>query len=88
MFELSPLNILFIILSISVFLITIFLCMALYHVIQILREAEEVIDKANNTVDQINTYIAKPIKIAMEVSEKVRYAIGLIQKHYGNDDDE
>jgi len=79
-FSFTPLDILFIVLAIAVFLVTIFLCMALYHSIQIMRGVEHVVDKAQETVDQVNEYISKPIMVMLEVVEKVRQMIGLMDE--------
>lgn len=78
-FSFTPLDILFIVLAIAVFLVTIFLCMALYHSIQIMRGVEHVVDKAQETVDQVNEYISKPISVMLEVIERVRQMMGIIE---------
>jgi len=78
---LTPLNILFIVLSIAVFLVTIFICMALYHAIQIMRDVQKVTDKAKETVEQVNEYIAKPISVILEVVDQVRNVMGFVEEH-------
>jgi len=78
---LTPLNILFIILSIAVFLVSIFICMALYHAIQIMRDVEKVTEKAKETVDQVSEYIAQPISFALELMSHAKSVMGFVEEH-------
>ena len=66
----TPLDILYLILSISVGLFTIFMVLALFHLIGILRNINKVSSKAKDTIDLINHYLWQPIKIAMMIFEK------------------
>ena len=66
----SPLEILYLVLSIGFGLLVIFLVVAIYHVICILRNVRKVADKAKDTVDLVNHYLWQPIKIMMMILEK------------------
>ena len=66
----SPLNILYLVLSVGFGLVVIFLVVALYQVIKILRNARKVTEKAKDTVDLVNHYLWQPIKIMLMILEK------------------
>ena len=66
----SPLTILYLVLSIGFGLLVIFLVVALYHLICILRNARKVSERAKDTVDLVNHYLWQPIKIMMMILEK------------------
>lgn len=66
----SPLNILYLVLSIGIGLVCVFLVVALYHVIKILGNARKVSEKAKDTVDLVNHYLWQPIKIMLMILEK------------------
>ncbi|MBN2306530.1 hypothetical protein JXD20_00940 [Candidatus Peregrinibacteria bacterium] len=66
----TPLDILYLILSIAIGLLALFLIIALYHLIRILSNVNKVTSKAKDTMDLINHYLWQPIKIAMMIIEK------------------
>ena len=66
----TPLDILYLVLSISIALVALFLIIALYHLIRILSNVNKVTAKAKDTMDLINHYLWQPIKIAMMIIEK------------------
>lgn len=66
----TPLDILYLILSIGFGLLALFLILAIYHFIKILRNINHVTAKAKDTVDLVNHYLWQPIKIAMMIIEK------------------
>lgn len=72
MFELysTPLDILYLVLSIGIAFLALFLVLTLYHVIKILSNVHKVTSKAKDTMDLINHYLWQPIKIAMMIIEK------------------
>ena len=72
MFELysTPLDILYLILTIGIGFFALFLVIALYHLIKILANVHKVSAKAKDTMDLINHYLWQPIKIAMMIIEK------------------
>jgi len=66
----TPLDILYLVLSIAIALFALFLIMALYHLIKILGNVNKVTSKAKDTMDLVNHYLWQPIKIAMMIIEK------------------
>jgi hypothetical protein len=66
----TPLNILYLVLSIGGGLLLLFLIIALFHLIKILRNINKVTSKAKDTVDLINHYLWQPIKIMMMIMDK------------------
>lgn len=66
----TPLDILYLVLSIGIALLVLFLVIALYHLIKILSNVNKVTSKAKDTMDLINHYLWQPIKIAMMIIEK------------------
>ena len=76
----SPLNILYLVLSIGFGLLVIFLVVALYNLICILKNARKVSERAKDTVDLVNHYLWQPIKIMMMILEKGREVAGKAKK--------
>ena len=66
----TPLDLLYLFLTISIVLLTLFLVVALYHIIKTLSNINAVTSKAKDTVDLVNHYLWQPIKIAMMIIEK------------------
>ena len=69
----SPLEVLYLVLSIGIVLLVIFLVLALYHLIAILSNVKKVTAKAKDTVELVNHYLWQPIKIAMMIIEKGKH---------------
>ncbi len=72
MFELysTPLEILYLVLSIAIGALALFLVIALFHIVRILSNVHKVSAKAKDTMDLVNHYLWQPIKIAMMIIEK------------------
>lgn len=70
----TPLEILYLVLSVAIALLAIFLAIALYHAIKILANVNKVTSKAKDTMDLVNHYLWQPIKIAMMIIEKSKTA--------------
>ena len=66
-------DILYLVLTIVIGLLGIFLCIALYHVIRILKDVNTVTGKVKDTVDLLNHYLWQPIKIFMAVMQKMKF---------------
>ena len=66
----TPLDILYLVLSISIAVFALFLAISLFHAIGILSNVKKVSKKAKDTVDLINHYLWQPIKIGMMMFEK------------------
>ena len=63
---------LYIVLAISVALLTIFLCVALIYLIMILRDVNKISDKVHATVERVNAFVIKPVSLAASVIDHVR----------------
>ncbi|MFA6520787.1 MAG: hypothetical protein WCT53_00145 [Candidatus Gracilibacteria bacterium] len=63
---------LYIVLTISVALLTIFLCVTLIYLILILRDSSKVLEKVRGTVDKVNDFVLKPVGIISSVMDHVR----------------
>jgi len=77
----TPLNILFLALTIIVVLLGLFLIIAIYHVIKILSNINKVSSKAKDTIDLVNHYLWQPIKIAMMLIERSKAAAHKATSH-------
>jgi hypothetical protein len=66
----TPLDILYLVLSIAIGLLALFLVVALYHLIRIFANVNKVTSKAKDTMDLVNHYLWQPIKIALMIIEK------------------
>jgi len=74
MFEMykTPLDILYLVLSVGGGLLLLVLIIAIFHLIGILSNVKKVTRKAKDTVDLVNHYLWQPIKIMMMVMEKAK----------------
>lgn len=63
---------LYIVLSIAVALLTVFLCVTLIYLILILRDASKMLEKIRETVDRVNAFILKPVSLASSIVDHVR----------------
>ncbi|MBI4836528.1 MAG: hypothetical protein HY817_04690 [Candidatus Abawacabacteria bacterium] len=63
----------------------------LVQIIQLLKKANKMATKAENAVENVEYFVAKPMKIAMQVAEQVHHIVNMLQ-HKGSkkaaDDDE
>jgi len=78
---LTPLDFLFLILAISIFILTIFISMLLANMTAMIKDSRRVVVKAEDVVDQVNTYLVIPARIFGQVQ-------GVIEKlkdRYGSD---
>mgnify|MGYP006865010088 CR=1 FL=1 len=66
----TPLNVLYLILSIGGGLLLLVLVIAVVQIIGILMNIKNVTTKAKDTVDLVNHYLWQPIKIMMMILEK------------------
>ncbi|MBU1018120.1 hypothetical protein KKA33_03790 [Patescibacteria group bacterium] len=72
MFEMykTPLDILYLVLSVGGGLLLLSLVIAVFHLIGILSNVKKVTRKAKDTVDLINHYLWQPIKMMMRIMER------------------
>lgn len=66
----TPLDFLYLVLSVSVGLLAIFLILFIYNLIRIVYNLRSVTEKAHETMDLINHYLYQPIKFLMKMMEK------------------
>jgi len=76
----TPLDILYLVLSISIAIFALFLTIALFHAIGILSNVKKVSRKAKDTVDLVNHYLWQPIKIGMMMFDKGTDAVKKAKK--------
>lgn len=72
---LTPLDFLFVVLAICIFILTIFLSMLLANLTALIKDSRRVVTKAEDVVEQVNTYLIIPAKIFGQVQgilEKVK----------------
>jgi len=63
---------LYIVLTIAIALLTIFLCVTLIYLILILRDVNKMLEKVRDTVERVNTFILKPVSLASSIVDHVR----------------
>ncbi len=63
---------LYIVLTIAIALLTIFLCVTLIYLILILRDASKMLEKIRETVERVNAFILKPVSLASSIVDHVR----------------
>lgn len=67
---------LYFVLSVSIALLTIFLCVVLLYTILVLRDTSKILEKGRDTVEKINTFVVKPVQIISAIVDQVRPMIG------------
>ena len=79
----TPADILYLVLTIGIGLVALFLVVALYYLIRVLSDVHSVTDKVKDTLDLVNHYLWQPIKIFMMLIEKGKeYAAKRAKKHH------
>lgn len=68
----TPLDFLYLVLSVGGGLLLLLLVVAVFHLISILSNIKKVTAKAKDTVDLVNHYLWQPIKIMLMVLEKTK----------------
>lgn len=68
----TPLDYLYLVSSVSIGLIALFLIIALFNLIIILRNTRKVSEKAKDTMDLVNHYLWQPIKVMLMLIEKLK----------------
>jgi uncharacterized protein YoxC len=68
----NPQETLFIVLAISVAILTIFLAVVLIYLILVLRDASKILDKTRDVVEKVNNFVVKPVKLASNIFEHIR----------------
>ena len=68
----TPLDILYLIISMSIGFITILFIALLYKVLRILGNVQKVTTKAKDTMDLVNHYLWQPVKFLMILMEKIK----------------
>ena len=68
----TPLDILYLVLSIGGGLLLLVLIVAVFHLVGILSNIKKVSSKAKDTIDLVNHYMWQPIKIMMMIMEKAK----------------
>lgn len=71
-FYATPVDVLYLVLSLCLGFLTLFLVIALWQVIKILRDVNTLTDRAKDTVDLVNHYLWQPIKILTQLLEKTK----------------
>jgi uncharacterized protein YoxC len=77
---------LYIVLAISIALLTVFLCVTLIYLILILRDASKMIEKVRDTVEKINAFVIKPVTLAASIVDHIRPLIeGAMERKHERD---
>ncbi|MBI2453772.1 hypothetical protein HYV58_01180 [Candidatus Peregrinibacteria bacterium] len=63
---------LYIVLTVAVSLLTIFLSVTLIYLILILRDVSKMLEKVRETVERINAFIIKPVSLAASIVDHIR----------------
>lgn len=62
----------YIVLTIAIALLTVFLCVTLIYLILILRDTSKMLEKVRETVEKVNMFILKPVSLASTIVDHVR----------------
>ncbi len=74
MFELyqTPLDILYLVLTITVVVLLILGALVLFHVIRLLRNVSKMSETIENVVEMVNHYLMVPLRVGLMVIEKTK----------------
>lgn len=75
---------LYVVLTIAVALLTIFLCVTLIYLILILRDASKMIERVRDTVEKVNTFVLKPVSLASAIVDHVRPLVESALERYAD----
>lgn len=67
----TSLDFLYIALGVSVFLVSIFLSIMFYNIALTMKETNRVLQNVDDTVDQVNRYLALPLKLFIQAQDIV-----------------
>ena len=62
----------YIVLTIAIALLTVFLCVTLIYLILILRDTSKMLEKVRTTVEKVNMFILKPVSLASTIVDHIR----------------
>ncbi len=80
---------LYLVSSLAIALLTIFLCITLVYLILILRDSSKVIEHVRDTVDKVNDFIVKPVSLAATIVDHIKPLVeGLFNRQQEDDDDD
>lgn len=80
---------LYLVSSIAIAILTIFLSVTLIYLIFILRDASKMIEQVRGTVDKVNDFIVKPVSLAATIVDHVKPLIeGLFNRGAEEEEDE
>ncbi|MEK9132651.1 MAG: hypothetical protein AAB606_03035 [Patescibacteria group bacterium] len=63
---------LYIVLTISIALLTVFICVTLIYLILILRDASKTIEQIRDTADKVNSFVLKPVSLISSVVDHIK----------------
>ena len=76
----TSLDFLYLALSVGFGIIVLFLAIALYNAIRIMKDVRTVTEKTKDTIDLVNHYLWQPLKIFMMVMDKAKHFAGMAQE--------
>ena len=62
----------YMVLTVAIALLTIFLCVTLIYLILIFRDVSKMLEKFRDTVDRVNSFILKPVSLASSIVDHIR----------------
>lgn len=62
----------YIVLTISIALFTIFLCVMIIYLILIFRDVSKMLEKIRDTVDKVNTFVVKPVSLVSSIVDHIK----------------
>lgn len=95
MFIDTPLDLMYVVLSVSIAVFTIFLCAVMYYVIQILKQGNDVltdirekIDAFENAVESIKERVVSSATSMSFIAKHIGTVVDVVKKRRGSDDED
>ena len=80
----TPKETLYIVLTIAVALLTIFISVTLIYLTLVLRDAGKILEKVRDTTEKVNAFVIKPVKLASTIVDYLRPIIeGALERSVG-----
>lgn len=59
--------------------VLVLIIIAMVYIISILHKTNKLVDKVDTTIENVQNFVAKPLKIALQIAEQFHHVLNLVQ---------